>query len=663
MSLRFALVGNQNCGKSTLFNSLTGSNQHVGNFPGVTVQMKEGVFSKNSDITFIDLPGIYSLSPYSSEEEVTRNLLLYDKPDAIINVIDVTSIERSLYLTLQCIELNIPMIVALNMMDELTASGGSVDVKALEDALSVPVVPISAIKGDGVHELLTRAMETARLNLKPTRYDFCTGAVHVAVHAVTHLIEEKAKAGQLPLRFCATKLIEGDEIKGIELSQNETDIIEHFAEEMENELHTDKNAALADMRYNYIDSLCRQTVHKPSHTETQLRTVKIDSILTHKYFALPIFITVMTAIFWLTFDIIGGTLSNIFAEFLSILINIANTNLIAINVSEGLRSLVIDGICTGIASVLNFLPTIIILFFFLSLLEDSGYMARIAFVMDKAFRKVGLSGASFVPMLIGFGCSVPAIMATRTLASEQDRKITIILTPFMSCSAKLPIYGIFTAALFPHHGGLIMTSIYLLGIFVAIISGILLRTTIFHGKPVPFLMELPAYRIPSAKNVLLQMWLKAKDFIYRAFTIIFLASMLIWFLQNFNIHFFMVDNAAESILADIGKFIAPIFAPLGFGNWQASTALITGWTAKEVVISTLSVLTGTDGNLPNLTKLFPTLASAYSFLVFCLLYPPCFAAMATIKRELNSYSQMLAVMFYQIFVAWLVAFTIYNFIR
>lgn len=662
MSLRFALVGNQNCGKTTLFNNLTGSNQHVGNFPGVTVQMKEGVLSKNKDITCIDLPGIYSLSPYSNEETVTRDLLLYDKPDVIINVVDVTSIERSLYLTLQCIELHIPMIVALNMMDELTASGGTVDVKALEDALTVPVVAISAVKGEGVHELMTRAMEVARTRQLPSRYDFCTGAVHVAVHAVAHLVEAKAVAKNLPLRFIATKLVEGDEIKGLELSANERDIINHFTEEMEHALGTDKEAALADMRYSYIDGLCQKAVHKPVHTDAQLRSLKIDNILTHKYFALPIFVAIMATIFWLTFDIIGNTLSTYFEEFLNLLTaGIANT-LTALKVSEGLRSLIVDGICNGITSVLCFLPTILILFFFLSLLEDSGYMARVAFVLDKALRKVGLSGASFVPMLIGFGCSVPAIMATRTLASEQDRKLTIVLTPFMSCSAKLPVYGIFIAALFPHNGGLVMTIIYLLGISVAILSGILLRHTVFHGKPVPFLMELPAYRIPTGRNVALHIWSKAKDFLYRAFTIIFLASMLIWFLQNFNTHFFMVTNAEESILAMIGKYLAPIFAPLGFGNWQASTALVTGLSAKEIIISTLSVLTNSTQGIPNLTALFPHQASAYSFLVFCLLYPPCFAALATIKKELNSWGAMLAIFTYQLVVAWSVAFMIFRII-
>lgn len=662
MSLRFALVGNQNCGKTTLFNNLTGSNQHVGNFPGVTVQMKEGVLSKNKDITCIDLPGIYSLSPYSNEEIVTRDLLLYDKPDVIINVVDVTSIERSLYLTLQCIELHIPMIVALNMMDELTASGGTVDVKALEDALTVPVVAISAVKGEGVHELMTRAMEVARTRQLPSRYDFCTGAVHVAVHAVAHLVEAKATDKNLPLRFIATKLVEGDEIKGLELSANERDIINHFTEEMEHALGTDKEAALADMRYSYIDGLCQKAVHKPMHTDAQLRSLKIDNILTHKYFALPIFVAIMATIFWLTFDIIGNNLSTCFEEFLNLLTSgIANT-LTALKVSEGLRSLIVDGICNGITSVLCFLPTILILFFFLSILEDSGYMARVAFVLDKALRKVGLSGASFVPMLIGFGCSVPAIMATRTLASEQDRKLTIVLTPFMSCSAKLPVYGIFIAALFPHNGGLVMTSIYLLGIGVAILSGILLRHTVFHGKPVPFLMELPAYRIPTARNVALHIWSKAKDFLYRAFTIIFLASMLIWFLQNFNTHFFMVTNAEESILAMIGKYLAPLFTPLGFGNWQASTALVTGLSAKEIIISTLSVLTNSTQGIPNLTALFPHQASAYSFLVFCLLYPPCFAALATIKKELNSWGAMLAIFTYQLIVAWSVAFVIFKII-
>ena len=662
MSLRFALIGNQNCGKTTLFNSLTGSNQHVGNFPGVTVQMKEGVLSKNKDITCIDLPGIYSLSPYSNEEIVTRDLLLYDKPDVIINVVDVTSIERSLYLTLQCIELHIPMIVALNMMDELTASGGTVDVKALEYALTVPVVAISAVNGEGVHELMTRAMEVARTKQLPSRYDFCTGAVHVAVHAVAHLVEAKAADKNLPLRFIATKLVEGDNIEGLELSSNEKDIINHFTEEMEYALRTDKEAALADMRYNYIDGLCKKAVHKPIHTDAQLRSLEIDNILTHKYFALPIFVAIMATIFWLTFDIIGNNLSNSFERFLNLLTAVIANTLTALKVSEGLHSLIVDGICNGITSVLCFLPTILILFFFLSILEDSGYMARVAFVLDKALRKVGLSGASFIPMLIGFGCSVPAIMATRTLASEQDRKLTIVLTPFMSCSAKLPVYGIFIAALFPDNGGLIMTSIYLLGIGVAILSGILLRHTVFHGKPVPFLMELPAYRIPTARNVALHISSKAKDFLYRAFTIIFMASMLIWFLQNFNTHFFMVTNAEESILAMIGKYLAPIFTPLGFGNWQASTALVTGLSAKEIIISTLSVLTNSGQGIPNLTALFPTQASAYSFLVFCLLYPPCFAALATIKKELNSWGAMLAIFTYQLVVAWSVAFVIFKII-
>lgn len=663
MSLRFALVGNQNCGKSTLFNSLTGSNQHVGNFPGVTVQMRECVFSKNKDITFIDLPGIYSLSPYSNEERVTRDLLLYNKPDAIINIIDVTSIERSLYLTLQCIELNIPMIVALNMMDELAASGGSVDVKALENALTVPVVPICALNDEGVHELITRTLESVRLNQRPTRYDFCSGPVHVAVHAITHLVEEKAKAAGLPLRFVATKLIEGDKIEKLNLSPNEEDIIGHFVQEMEEDLHTDRNAAVADMRYSYIDGLCRHTVHKPPTSEAQLRSLKLDNILTHKYFGLPIFAAVMSGLFWLTFDVIGGNLSGLFEDFLHWLTQLVNSFLINGGVSEGLRSLIVDGVCAGIASVLTFLPSIVVLFLLLSILEDSGYMARVAFIMDKALRKFGLSGASIVPMLIGFGCTVPAIMASRTLASEQDRKLTVILTPFMSCSAKLTIYGIFTAALFPNNGGLVMTSIYLLGIVLAIISGIVLRHTVFHGKPVPFLMELPAYRFPAFRNVIFQMWEKSKNFVYKAFTIIFLASMLIWFLQNFNHHFYMVTNTADSILADIGRWVAPIFSPLGFGNWKAATALITGWTAKEIVISTLGVLVGRSNGIPNLTEVFPTLASAYSFMVFCLLYPPCVASMATIKRELNSTWQMLLVMLGQLVLAWVVAFLIYNIIK
>lgn len=658
MKLHFALVGNQNCGKSTLFNYLTGSNQHVGNFPGVTVQKKEGSLLDTPDSTVIDLPGIYSLSPYTSEEIVTRDLLLYNKPDAIINVIDATNIERSLYLTLQLIELNIPMIIALNMMDELVGSGGSIDIRAMEAALTVPVVPITANTGEGVDELVRRALDIAEHKTLPQRLDFCSGPVHTAIHAVAHLIEDKVRRKGLPLRFTSTKLIEGDDIftNELQLTENERDIIGHFTEEMELALNTDKEAALADMRYAYIEELCCKTVRKPLHTDAQLRSVKIDYYLTHKYLALPIFLIIMSTVFWLTFDVIGAFLSDLLSEAIDYVTASADAGLTALNIAPPMHSLIIDGVFSGVGSVLSFLPTIVTLFFFLSMLEDSGYMARVAFVMDKLLRKIGLSGSSFVPMIIGFGCSVPAIMATRTLASERDRKMTIILTPFMSCSAKLPIYGIFIAAFFPEQGGLVMMALYLLGILTAIISGVLLNSFVFSGKPVPFVMELPAYRLPTARNIVMHMWSKASDFIHKAFTVIFLVSIVIWFLQNFDIRFYMVD-ASESIIASIGKLAAPIFAPLGFGSWQAATSLITGITAKEVVISTLSVLAVGSGEAPALSQLFTPL-TAFTFLVFCLLYPPCVAALATIRREMNSGWVTLAMIGYQLFEAWCVAFAV-----
>lgn len=658
MKLHFALVGNQNCGKSTLFNYLTGSNQHVGNFPGVTVQKKEGTLLYAPDSTVIDLPGIYSLSPYTSEEIVTRDLLLYNKPDAIINVIDATNIERSLYLSLQLIELNIPMVIALNMMDELVGSGGSIDICAMEEALTVPVVPITANSGEGVEELVRRALEIAEHKALPKRLDFCSGPVHTAIHAVAHLIEDKARRKGLPLRFASTKLIEGDDIfnEELQLTANEKDIIGHFTEEMEQALNTDKEAALADMRYAYIEELCCKTVRKPLHTDAQLRSVKIDYYLTHKYLALPIFLLIMSTVFWLTFDMIGAFLSDMLSEAIDYVTAGADAGLTALNIAPPMHSLIIDGVFNGVGSVLSFLPTIVTLFFFLSMLEDSGYMARVAFVMDKLLRKIGLSGSSFVPMIIGFGCSVPAIMATRTLASERDRKMTIILTPFMSCSAKLPIYGIFIAAFFPENGGLVMMALYLLGILTAVISGVLLNTLVFSGKPVPFVMELPAYRLPTARNILMHMWSKASDFIHKAFTVIFLVSIVIWFLQNFDVRFYMVD-ASDSIIASIGKLAAPLFAPLGFGSWQAATSLITGITAKEVVISTLSVLAVGSGDAPELSSLFTPL-TAFTFLVFCLLYPPCVAALATIRREMNSGWITLAIIGYQLTAAWCVAFAV-----
>lgn len=659
MNLHFALVGNQNCGKSTLFNYLTGSNQHVGNFPGVTVQKKEGALLAMPDAGVIDLPGIYSLSPYTSEEIVTRDLLLYNKPDAIINVIDATNIERSLYLSLQLIELNVPMVIALNMMDELTNSGGSIDIKAMEEQLTIPVVPISANTGEGVGELIKRAIDVGSNKILPKRLDFCTGPVHTAIHAIAHLIENKARRQGLPLRFTSTKLIEGDKEfeHELQLSNNERDIIGHFVEEMEMSLKTDKEAALADMRYAYIEELCAHTVQKPQHTEAQKRSVKIDYYLTHKYYSIPMFILIMGMVFWLTFDVIGAFLSDMLSVIIDAITAGADAALTDFNISPPMHSLIINGVFGGVGSVLSFIPTIVTLFFFLSMLEDSGYMARVAFVMDKLLRKIGLSGSSFVPMIIGFGCSVPAIMASRTLASERDRKMTIILTPFMSCSAKLPIYGMFIAVFFPQNGGLIMLSLYLLGILVAIISGLLLNSLVFRGKPVPFVMELPAYRLPTARNILMHMWEKAKDFLHKAFTIIFMASIVIWFLQNFDIRFYLVD-AGDSIIAQIGKLIAPVFAPLGFGSWQAATSLVTGITAKEVVISTLSVLSGGDGGV-TLSQFFTPL-TAYTFLVFCLLYPPCVAALATIRREIDSATSTFTLICYELAVAWIVAFIVRN---
>lgn len=659
MNLHFALVGNQNCGKSTLFNYLTGSNQHVGNFPGVTVQKKEGALLAMPDAGVIDLPGIYSLSPYTSEEIVTRDLLLYNKPDAIINVIDATNIERSLYLSLQLIELNVPMVIALNMMDELTNSGGSIDIKAMEEQLTIPVVPISANTGEGVGELIKRAIDVGSNKILPKRLDFCSGPVHTAIHAIAHLIENKARRQGLPLRFTSTKLIEGDKEfeHELQLSNNERDIIGHFVEEMEMSLKTDKEAALADMRYAYIEELCAHTVQKPQHTEAQKRSVKIDYYLTHKYYSIPMFILIMGMVFWLTFDVIGAFLSDMLSVVIDAITAGADAALTDFNISPPMHSLIINGVFGGVGSVLSFIPTIVTLFFFLSMLEDSGYMARVAFVMDKLLRKIGLSGSSFVPMIIGFGCSVPAIMASRTLASERDRKMTIILTPFMSCSAKLPIYGMFIAAFFPQNGGLIMLSLYLLGILVAIISGLLLNSLVFRGKPVPFVMELPAYRLPTARNILMHMWEKAKDFLHKAFTIIFMASIVIWFLQNFDIRFYLVD-AGDSIIAQIGKLIAPVFAPLGFGSWQTATSLVTGITAKEVVISTLSVLSGGDGGV-TLSQFFTPL-TAYTFLVFCLLYPPCVAALATIRREIDSATSTFTLICYELAVAWIVAFIVRN---
>ena len=652
MKLHFALVGNQNCGKSTLFNYLTGSNQHVGNFPGVTVQKKEGTILAVPDAGVIDLPGIYSLSPYTSEEIVTRDLLLYNKPDAIINVIDATNIERSLYLSLQLIELNIPMVIALNMMDELTGSGGSIDIKAMEDSLTVPVVPITANSGEGVGELLRRAVEVAQNQQLPQRLDFCSGPVHTAIHSIAHLIETKARRQNLPLRFTATKLIEGDSdfAKALQLSENECDIIGHFVTEMEQNLKTDKEAALADMRYAYIEDLCAQTVQKPKHTEAQLRSVKIDHYLTHKFYAIPIFVLIMGIVFWLTFDVIGAFLSDILSNVIDAITASVDNTLTVLDIAPPMHSLIIDGIFSGVGAVLSFLPTIVTLFFFLSMLEDSGYMARVAFVMDKMLRKIGLSGSSFVPMIIGFGCSVPAIMASRTLASERDRKMTILLTPFMSCSAKLPIYSLFAAAFFPKYAGLVMVLLYFTGILVGVLAALLLKSTVFNGEAVPFVMELPNYRLPGLKNVAQLLWEKARDFLQKAFTVIFAATIVIWFLQNFDLQLSLTAYPQDSILAQIAGDIAPLFAPLGFADWWVSTALIAGFMAKESVVSTLLILFGSTAALS--AALTP--AQAAPLLVFCLLYTPCIAAVAAVKRELGGKWATIMVV-NQCVVAWVCA--------
>ncbi|NLK63680.1 MAG: ferrous iron transport protein B [Tissierellia bacterium] len=646
-----ALAGNQNSGKTTLYNKLTGSNQHVGNFPGVTIEKKEGQIKKHKDISIVDLPGIYSLSPYTLEEVVTRDFLLKEKPDLILNIIDATNIERNLYLTLQLMELSIPMVIALNMMDEVTASGNSIDVKKLSSHLGIPVVPISASRGEGINELIDVVIRSIKDNSCPKKLDFCVGEVHKAIHSISHLIYDQAEAVGYPPRFAATKLVEGDEptFKSLAITDNQIHIIEHVVKDMEEALKTDREAALADMRYCYIEKICLETVVKRQETVEQQRSEKIDEILTHKYFGIPIFLGIMFFIFWMTFNVIGAPLQELLETLIDALTETTSNALIAIGVSDWLHSLVIDGIFAGVGSVLSFLPIIVVLFFFLSFLEDSGYMARVAFLMDKLLRKIGLSGRSFVPMLIGFGCSVPAIMATRTLASERDRKMTIVLTPFMSCSAKLPIYGMITAAFFPDNAALVMIGLYVMGIAVAILSGLLLKNTIFKGEPVPFVMELPAYRIPTRKSILNNMWDKGKDFIQRAFTVIFLGTIIIWFLQNFNWSLNMVEDSSNSILAYLGSIIAPIFLPLGFKDWRASTALITGLTAKEAVVSTLSVLTGTVTDIELSQVLFTifTPLSAFAFLTFTLLYMPCIAAFAATKRELGSIKYAVLTALYQ----------------
>ena len=664
MKATLALAGNQNCGKTTLFNALTGSNQHVGNFPGVTVEKKEGSILHHKDISLVDLPGIYSLSPYTSEEIVTRDFILKEHPQGIVNIVDATNIERNLYLSLQLMELGIPMVIALNMMDEVRASGNRIDVPALSQNLGVPVVPISASKGEGINDLLKQISLMVEKQEKPQKLDFCTGPVHRAIHSISHIVEDHADRAGYPARFAATKLVEGDQpmIDALQISENEVHIIDHIVEEMEQELGTDREAALADMRYTYIEGVCKQCVFKHQETREQVRSEKIDRILTHKYFGIPIFLGIMLVVFYLTFSVLGAPLQGWMETLINLGVDQLASVLAAANVSPWLQSLLIDGVCAGVGSVLSFLPIIVLLFFFLSLLEDSGYMARVAFVMDKLLRKIGLSGRSFVPMLIGFGCSVPAIMATRTLSSDRDRKMTIVLTPFMSCSAKLPIYGMITAAFFPDHPALVMISLYVTGILVAIVSGLLLNRTVFRGDSVPFVMELPAYRLPSTQSVLLHMWEKAKDFIRKAFTIIFMASLAIWFLQSFNWSFQMVTNSADSILASIGSLIAPLFAPLGFNDWRASTALITGFTAKESVVSTLTILTGasSDAQLSAILQTIFTPLSAISFLAFTILYMPCVAAFAATRREIGSMKGALLTAAYQTSAAYLVALIIYQ---
>lgn len=639
MPITIALAGNQNCGKTTLFNVLTGSSQHVGNFPGVTVEQKRGTIKAYREAELVDLPGIYSLSPYTSEEVVTRDFLVDEKPDAIINIIDATNLERNLYLTLQLSELDIPMVLALNMMDEVRASGNTIDTERLSELLKMPVVPISAAKKEGVSFLVEQVKKLVEGGLPAQRLDFCGGEVHKAVHSIRHIIEPRAEKAHIPPRFAATKLVEGDQpmLERLDITDNEEIIIRCIVEDMELSLGTDKEAALADMRYQFIEDVSARCVTKHSESKEQLRSEKIDRVLTHKVFGIPIFIGIMLVIFWLTFSVIGAPLQDLLERLIELGSGALGTLLESANVSPWVISLVVDGVCAGVGSVLSFLPIIMLLFFFLSMLEDSGYMARVAFVMDKLLRKLGLSGRSFVPMLIGFGCSVPAIMSARTLSSERDRRLTILITPFMSCGAKLPIYAMITAAFFPKTAPLVMISIYVLGIVAAIITGVLMKKTLMKGEPVPFVMELPAYRIPSARSVFMLMWEKAKDFIVKAFTVIFAASVIIWLLQSIDWGLNAVSDSADSILASIGSVIAPVFKPLGFGDWRASTALITGITAKESVVSTLNVLTSsaTDEALfAALGGIFTPL-SAFSFLVFTVLYMPCVAAFAAMKREIG----------------------------
>ncbi|WP_196000812.1 ferrous iron transport protein B [Clostridium sp. 1001271B_151109_B4] len=662
--ITFGLIGNQNSGKTTLFNQLTGSNQHVGNFPGVTVDRKDGIIKNHPEATVTDLPGIYSLSPYTDEEIVTRDFLINNRPRGIINIVDATNIERNLYLTMQLIEMDIPMVLALNMMDEVQENGGTIKVNSLEETLGIPVVPISASKNMGIDELIEHAIHVARYNECPGRLDFCDekisdeqAAIHRCIHAIIHLTDDHSKNAHIPERFAATKLVEGDPIilEALQLDTNEKQMLNHIIIEMENETGKDRQAILADMRFSFINRVCDSTVIKTRESKSHKRSVKIDSILTGKYTALPAFIAIIAIIFWLTFNVIGATLSDLLTYAISCFTNICDTALTSYGLNQTVKSLIIDGIFGGVGSVLSFLPIIVVLFFFLSILEDSGYMARIAFIMDKLLRKIGLSGRSFVPLLLGFGCSVPAIMATRTLSSERDRKMTILLIPFMSCSAKLPIYALFTYAFFNKYRVLVMVILYFSGIIVGILFAILLKNSAFKGEPIPFVMELPNYRFPSPKSVAQLIWTKAKDFITKAFTIIFVATIIIWFLQTFDTRLNVVSDSAQSILASIGGLISPLFIPLGFGDWRISTALITGFTAKESVVSTLTVLLG--GNTSALSTLF-TPFTAFVFLIFTLLYTPCVAAIACIKRELGSKKTALGIAAMQCGIAWIVSFSI-----
>lgn len=662
--MKYALVGNQNCGKTTLFNQLTGSNQHVGNFPGVTVDQKIGVIKNMKDSTIVDLPGIYSIRPYSSEEIVTRDFILKQKPDAILNIVDATNIERNLYLTLQLLEMRLPMVIALNMMDEVENNGGTIDVKKLSEEIGVPVVPISAAKKQGLDDLIKTMSEVATKKILPAKMDFCSGAVHRSIHSVCHIIEDHAEACSMSPRFVTSSVIQGDEdiVAELNLDENEKELIEHTIVQMEKEMDLDRNEALADMRYTFIEKVVSEAVKKKAtKNKERIRSEKIDKLLTNKWLAIPTFIGIMLLIFYLSFDLIGGILTELLGKGIDELGVLTGNTMASAGINPVVTSLVVNGVFAGVGSVLSFLPVIVILFFFLSILEDTGYMARIAFVMDKLLRKIGLSGRSIVPMLIGFGCSVPAVMSTRTLSSNRDRKMTIFLTPYMSCSAKIPIYSVFTMAFFPKYRALVMMGLYLLGIVVGILISLIFKKTVYKGNPTPFLMELPNYRMPSVKSVLLLMWEKAKDFIKKAFTIIFLASLVIWFLQTFDYKFNVVESIDQSLLGIIGKGLAPIFYPLGITDWRVSTSLIAGISAKEAVVSTLAVLMGTS--VSELSGVLATVFSpltAFAFLVFTLLYTPCIAAVTTIGKELGSRWWTLAVIVFQCVVAWVVSFVIYR---